>query len=169
MLVLGIDPGAATTGYGIVANARSGVLAHHGHGVIKTPAGEEPHRRLAMIYEELSALIRETKPDVVALEELFFKNNITTGIAVAQARGVMLLAVAHADLPVASYKPAQVKQAVVGVGRATKQQVQFMTKTLLGLADVPKPDDAADGLAVAICHVHRGPAESRLLSALSAQ
>ena len=159
MLVLGLDPGTATTGYGLVANARSGVLAHHGHGIISTPAGEEPHKRLARIYDELSALIRESSPDVVAIEELFFKQNITTGIAVAQARGVMLLAGG----------PAEVKQGVVGVGRATKDQVRFMTKTLLGLPDRPKPDDAADGLAIAICHVHRGPAESRLLSALSAQ
>lgn len=169
MLVLGIDPGTATTGYGLVANARSGVLAHHGHGVILTPAGEEAHLRLARIYDQLAALIRETSPDAVAVEELFFKQNISTGIAVAQARGVVLLAAAHADLPVAGYKPAEVKQAVVGVGRASKDQVRFMTKTLLGLPDLPKPDDAADGLAVAICHVHRGPAESRLLSALSAQ
>ena len=169
MLVLGLDPGTATTGYGLVANARSGVLAHHGHGIISTPAGEEPHKRLARIYDELSALIRDSSPDVVAIEELFFKQNITTGIAVAQARGVMLLAAAHADLPVASYKPAEVKQGVVGVGRATKDQVRFMTKTLLGLPGRPKPDDAADGLAIAICHVHRGPAESRLLSAVSAQ
>ncbi len=169
MLVLGVDPGTATTGYGLVANARKGVLEHHGHGVILTPAGEEPHKRLALIYDQLSAIIRETSPDAMALEELFFKQNITTGIAVAQARGVILLAAAHADLPVAGYKPAEVKQGVVGVGRASKDQMRFMTKTLLGLRDLPKPDDAADGLAVAICHVHRGPAESRLLSALSAQ
>ncbi|MDA1192338.1 MAG: crossover junction endodeoxyribonuclease RuvC [Candidatus Poribacteria bacterium] len=167
MRVLGVDPGTATTGYGVVALGSRTTLKHEAHGVITTPTNLSPEKRLALIYEGLTTIIREYEPDVVAIEELFFKNNITTGIKVAQARGIAMLAAAHAGLEVAHYKPAEVKQGIAGVGNATKEQIRYMTKVLLGLPDKPKPDDAADGLAIAICHLYRGRAQARLNAALS--
>ena len=162
MVVLGIDPGTARTGYGVVALNDRGSLESRAHGVVSTSPSLSPEARLAEIYDALSALIREHRPDIVAIEEIFFKNNVTTGIGVAQARGVAMLAAAHAGISVVGYKPAEVKQAVVGVGRATKDQMRYMTRVLLGLREKPKPDDAADGLAVAICHLHRAPAVARI-------
>ena len=121
-------------------------------GAITTPAGMDFSARLEIIYEDMKQLLEVAKPDVVAIEELFFGQNVTTGIGVAQSRGVILLAIRQAGVPVYSYKPMQVKQAVVGYGNATKHQVQDMTKRLLQLSTMPKPDDAADAIAIALCH-----------------
>ncbi len=153
MIVLGIDPGIATVGFGLV-RSENGKPAHIRHGVIRTPAGMELSQRLLMLHEDLNELIEAFKPDAMAVEELFFGNNVTTGINVAHGRGIILLAAAKHRLPVSEYKPSQVKQAVVGYGKAEKQQMMEMTRSLLRLRALPRPDDAADALAVAICHVH---------------
>ncbi len=151
MRVLGVDPGTATTGYGVVDND-NGNLKLRSYGAILTPAGHPLPERLAMVYAELSRLIAEQRPDAVAVEELFFQKNARTALAVGQARGVVLLAAQHAGLRVYEYTPLQVKDAVVGYGKATKDQVQQMVALLLGLDFVPRPDDAADAIAIAICH-----------------
>ena len=151
MRILGIDPGYGITGFGVIEAERGrSVLLQC--GAITTPAGMDFSARLEIIYEDMRQLLEATKPDAVAIEELFFGQNVTTGIGVAQARGVVLLAIRQAGLEVTSYKPMQVKQAVVGYGNATKHQVQDMTKRLLGLSAMPKPDDAADAIAIALCH-----------------
>ena len=151
MRILGIDPGYGITGFGLV-DAQRGQFQLLRCGAITTPAGMDFSARLEIIYEDMKKLLEMAKPDVVAIEELFFGQNVTTGIGVAQARGVVLLAIRQAGLEVTAYKPMQVKQAVVGYGNATKHQVQDMTKRLLGLAEMPKPDDAADAIAIALCH-----------------
>ena len=151
MRILGIDPGYGITGFGIV-DAQRGKTQLLGCGVITTPAGMDFSARLEIIYNDMRDLLEKAKPEAVAIEELFFGQNVTTGIGVAQSRGVILLAIRQAGLPVFSYKPSQVKQAVVGYGNATKHQVQDMTKRLLGLETMPKPDDAADAIAIALCH-----------------
>ena len=151
MRILGIDPGYGITGFGLI-EADRGRCALVRCGAITTPAGMDFSARLEIIYEDMRQLLELTKPDAVAIEELFFGQNVTTGIGVAQARGVVLLAIRQAGLEVTAYKPMQVKQAVVGYGNATKHQVQDMTKRLLGLAEMPKPDDAADAIAIALCH-----------------
>lgn len=151
MRILGIDPGYGITGFGII-EAERGNAQLVGCGAITTPAGMDFSARLEIIYEDMRKLLQEAKPDAVAIEELFFGQNVTTGIGVAQSRGVILLAIRQAGLEVTSYKPMQVKQAVVGYGNATKHQVQDMTKRLLHLAQLPKPDDAADAIAIALCH-----------------
>ena len=151
MRILGIDPGYGITGFGIIDADRSNCTLA-GCGAITTPAGADFSARLEMIYEDMKSLLEKTKPDAVAIEELFFGQNVTTGIGVAQSRGVILLAIRQAGLQVYSYKPMQVKQAVVGYGNATKHQVQDMTKRLLHLEKMPKPDDAADAIAIALCH-----------------
>ena len=151
MRILGIDPGYGITGFGVVDTER-GQSKLVTCGAITTPAGMDFSARLEIIYEDMRRLLAETKPDAVAIEELFFGQNVTTGIGVAQSRGVILLAVRQAGLEVTSYKPMQVKQAVVGYGNATKHQVQDMTKRLLNLSVMPKPDDAADAIAIALCH-----------------
>ena len=151
MRILGIDPGYGITGFGIVEAQRSRTQLL-GCGAITTPAGMDFSARLEIIYNDMCQLLEKAKPDAVAIEELFFGQNVTTGIGVAQSRGVILLAIRQAGLPVFSYKPSQVKQAVVGYGNATKHQVQDMTKRLLGLEAMPKPDDAADAIAIALCH-----------------
>jgi crossover junction endodeoxyribonuclease RuvC len=174
MLVLGLDPGLAITGYGLVREAASnsgsrGILASNQatpmarspgdlslveYGTVTTPAGQPLPDRLLSIHEELRALIDKHRPDVVAVEEMFFGRNVTTAMIVGQARGVAILAAARAGLPVREYKPTAVKQAVTGYGKASKSQMQEMVRLLLNLEDVPKPDDAADAVAVAICHVY---------------
>jgi crossover junction endodeoxyribonuclease RuvC len=154
MLVIGIDPGTATTGYGIVAEDPHGNLAAVTFGVIQTPAGDPMPSRLKYLYEQLSDLIALHRPDSSAVEKLFFQSNVKTAITVGQARGVILLSLANANLPVAEYTPLEIKQAVVGYGAADKNQVQQMVRALLSLEDIPRPDDAADALAVAICHIH---------------
>ncbi|MBR4098683.1 MAG: crossover junction endodeoxyribonuclease RuvC [Clostridium sp.] len=151
MRILGIDPGYGITGFGLV-DAQRGQFQLLRCGAITTPAGMDFSARLEIIYEDMRQLLEVAKPDVVAIEELFFGQNVTTGIGVAQSRGVILLAIRQAGLPVYQYKPMQVKQAVVGYGNATKHQVQDMTKRLLHLQAMPKPDDAADAIAIALCH-----------------
>ena len=151
MRILGIDPGYGITGFGIVDADRSNFRLV-GCGAITTPAGMDFSARLEIIYEDMRKLLQQAKPEAVAIEELFFGQNVTTGIGVAQSRGVILLAIRQAGVPVFSYKPMQVKQAVVGYGNASKHQVQDMTKRLLKLSAMPKPDDAADAIAIALCH-----------------
>ena len=151
MRILGIDPGYGITGFGLV-DAQRGQFQLLRCGVITTPANTDFSWRLEVIYNDMVELLRVTKPDVVAIEELFFGQNVTTGIGVAQSRGVILLAIQQAGLKVHSYKPAQVKQSLVGYGNATKHQMQDMTKRLLHLQAMPKPDDAADAIAIALCH-----------------
>ena len=151
MRILGIDPGYGIIGFGLV-EAQRGQFQLLNCGAITTPAGMDFSARLEIIYEDMKKLLEVAKPDVVAIEELFFGQNVTTGIGVAQSRGVILLAIRQAGLQVYSYKPAQVKQSVVGYGNATKHQVQDMTKRLLHLEKLPKPDDAADAIAIALCH-----------------
>ncbi len=161
MIILGIDPGYAITGYAFVKV--DGVkLAALDYGVISTPAKTDFSLRLTAIFDGLAHLIELYQPDCMAIEELFFSRNTTTAIGTAQARGVAVLSAAKADLPVFEYTPMQVKVAVTGYGRADKKQVQEMVKTLLRLKKVPTPDDAADALAVAICHGHSGNRKSAL-------
>ena len=153
MTILGLDPGYATVGYGVVKynNYRFTPVQY---GVITTAAGQPLHHRLSEIYSDLCLLVDTFRPAEAAVEELFFNTNITTGIQVAHARGVMLLALAQKGLHPVSYTPSQVKQSVVGYGKAEKRQVMEMTRSMLGLAKLPRPDDAADALAIAICHGH---------------
>ena len=151
MRILGIDPGYGITGFGLVEAQRGQTRLLH-CGAITTPAGMDFPARLEIIYEDMRKLLELAKPQEVAIEELFFGQNVTTGIGVAQSRGVILLAVQQAGLPVHAYKPMQVKQAVVGYGNATKHQGVDMTRRLLGLSQMPKPDDAADAIAIALCH-----------------
>ncbi len=153
MLVLGIDPGTAITGYGLV-RSEDDALALADCGVITTPADLPMAQRLQMIFRDLTDLAAKWQPDAAAVEELFFSKNVRTALSVGQARGVVLLAVANAGLDVHEYTPLQVKQAIAGYGRASKGQVQEMVRMLLGLETVPQPDDAADAVAVAICHIH---------------
>ncbi len=151
MRILGIDPGYGITGFGLI-DAQRGNSQLLRCGAITTPAGMDFPIRLQMIYNDMTELLKLSKPDAVAIEELFFGQNVTTGIGVAQSRGVILLAIQQADVPIFQYKPMQVKQAVVGYGNATKHQVMDMTKRLLHLEKMPKPDDAADAIAIALCH-----------------
>ena len=151
MRILGIDPGYGIIGFGLIEADRTNYSLLR-CGAITTPAGMDFSARLEIIYEDMKQLLDVAKPDAVAIEELFFGQNVTTGIGVAQSRGVILLAIRQAGLEATSYKPAQIKQAVVGYGNATKHQVQDMTKRLLHLQAMPKPDDAADAIAIALCH-----------------
>jgi crossover junction endodeoxyribonuclease RuvC len=153
-LALGIDPGIATTGYGLVRLTPDGGLEAVNFGVVLTPPHTPAPERLLMLYRDLKELISVQRPDTCAVEKLFFQRNVSTAIAVGQARGVVLLAAAEAGLDVAEYTPNEVKQAVAGYGSAQKKQVQEMVRTLLLLPEIPKPDDAADALAVAITHLH---------------
>ena len=161
MLTLGIDPGTAIMGYGLVesgasVNARPGAeeLSMVEYGALVTPANTPLIERLPTLYDGLIELMNEYKPQAVAVEELFFNKNVRTALAVGHARGVVILAAAHSGIALAEYTPLQVKQAVVGYGRATKEQVQSMVKILLHMDHIPRPDDAADALAIAICHIH---------------
>ena len=160
MVILGIDPGVATIGFGLVRVER-GTNTLLQYGVITTPAGIPLSQRLLQISRDMDELLTQFKPDEMAVEELFFTKNITTGISVAHGRGVILLAAEKAGVPIYEYTPMQVKQAVVGYGGAQKRQVQLMTQRLLGMKEIPKPDDAADALALAICH---GRAATSLLN-----
>jgi crossover junction endodeoxyribonuclease RuvC len=155
MRVLGFDPGTATTGYGVV-EMRGTRLYHVAHGVITTAPGQPMEIRLALIFDDVHRLIREFSPNAVAIEQLFFTKNVTTGIGVAQARGVIALAAAQARLPIGEFSPREVKAAITGNGRADKRQMQSMVKVLLALEAAPKPDDAADALGIAICQLHAG-------------
>ena len=151
MRILGIDPGVATVGFGVIDSDRAQQQMIQ-YGAITTAAGLPLATRLVQIAADLEVLIRQFQPDEIAVEELFFSKNITTGIAVAHARGVILYTAERLQIPVYEYTPMQVKQAVVGYGLAEKQQVMDMTRRLLKLKAVPKPDDAADALAIPICH-----------------
>lgn len=153
MIILGIDPGTAITGYGVLSQDGN-YLRRIAFGAIRTKADQPIASRLLQIYQQLQQLIQEYHPEAVAVEELFFNKNVRTALAVGQARGVVLLAAAAANVTIAEYTPLQVKQAVVGYGRAEKIQVQEMVRVLLCLPEIPKPDDAADALAIAICHAH---------------
>jgi crossover junction endodeoxyribonuclease RuvC len=149
--ILGLDPGTATTGYGVV-DVIDGRLTAVAFGVITTSSKEAMPARLQSIYRQLSDLIAEYKPDTAGIEEVFFGRNITTAITVGQSRGVLLLALANADLSIGEYSPPKIKDAVTGYGKADKAQMQMMVRNLLDLEETPRPDDAADGLAVAITH-----------------
>ncbi len=155
MRILGIDPGLAIVGWGVIdyAGSRFRTVAY---GSIQTPAGMRTEERLARIFDGMNELIDKYRPDEMAVEELFFNTNITTGIRVAEARGVILAAAEKKGIRMQEYTPLQVKQSVVGYGRAEKKQVITMVTMLLGLKEAPKPDDTADALAIAICHAHSG-------------
>ena len=155
MRIIGIDPGYAIVGMGCV-DYEGNKFKVVEYGAITTEAGEDMTDRLKKIYDEVVEIITRAKPDALAIEELFFQNNQKTAINVAQARGVLILAAKNCGIPVFEYTPLQVKQAVVGYGRADKKQVQQMTKAILNLSEVPKPDDTADALALAVCHAHTG-------------
>jgi len=154
MRVLGIDPGTATIGYGLVQELPDGSLQAVAYGVITTPASAPMWERLKSIYGRVRALIDEHRPERASIEELFFARNVTTALTVAQGRGVILLALAEAGLPIAEYKPNEVKLSIAGYGGAKKPQMQEMIRILLGLEEIPRPDDAADALAVAITDLH---------------
>ena len=154
MLSLGIDPGTASLGYGFVQERNDGSLSSVYYGVIRTKADTAMPQRLKQIHDELMELIARHQPDRAAVEELFFARNVTTAITVAQARGVVLLALQNAGLPIAEYKPNTVKQSITGYGGADKSQMQEMVRLLLTLEKRPRPDDAADALAVAIADLH---------------
>lgn len=151
MIILGIDPGLAIVGFGVLEKIKNQTNVID-YGVITTPKEDTLPQRLEKIYKGMCALIDKYQPEQVALEELFFNTNITTGIAVAEARGVIILACINKGLKLFEYTPLQIKQALTGNGRADKHQVQFMVKAILKLNSIPKPDDAADGLAAALCH-----------------
>jgi crossover junction endodeoxyribonuclease RuvC len=154
MLSLGIDPGTAIVGYGFVKEWNDGSLEAIEYGVITTQAKTPMWERLKIIYDSLTELIQTRKPDRAGIEEMFFAKNVTTAITVAQGRGVILLAFAQASLPFSEYKPNEIKQAISGYGAAKKPQMQEMTRMLLGLDSIPRPDDAADALAIAITDLH---------------
>lgn len=151
MRILGIDPGYATIGFGLIEGERAQYRMVT-YGAITTPAGLPLSKRLYQIDRDMEELIGQLKPDVISVEELFFNTNITTGIAVAHGRGVILLAAERLGVPIFEYTPMQVKQAVAGYGGADKRQVMLMTQRLLNMKQIPRPDDAADALAIAICH-----------------
>lgn len=155
MIILGIDPGLAIVGWGVVEYSGSRFTTL-GYGSIETPAGMATEQRLSLIYDSLRKLIEKYKPEQMAIEELFFNTNLTTGIRVAEARGVIIMCAHRMGVKIFEYTPLQVKQAVVGYGRAEKKQVIAMVTMFLGLSKPPKPDDTADALAIAVCHAHSG-------------
>ena len=155
MIILGVDPGTAITGYGLV-DFQGNRFSPIEYDCVRTPAKMKLSDRLLILYRELEMVIEKYRPDRFAVEKLFFNTNARTALAVGQARGVVLLLGAMAGLQVYEYTPLEVKQAVVGYGRAEKEQVQYMVKAILCLPEIPKPDDVADALAVAICHAHYG-------------
>lgn len=152
MRILGIDPGTGILGFGVIDASGMNKAKLIDGGVITTPAKQEDSLRLLTIYEELTEIIKVTKPEVMAVEKLFFAQNVTTAMTVSQARGVVLLCGVQAGMPVYEYTPLQIKQALTGYGRAEKKQIQEMVRIVLGLNEIPKPDDCADALATAICH-----------------
>jgi crossover junction endodeoxyribonuclease RuvC len=166
VIVLGIDPGVANTGYGVVAHDRGRLVALDG-GVIVTRAGEEAGARLTEIHARVGELMDGYAPDAVAIEDLYFGANANSAFAVGQARGVIILAAGQRSIPTRSYTPQQVKAAVCGSGRAAKDQVQRMVQALLSLAELPRPDHAADALAVAICHANGAPLRGALRAAVA--
>ncbi len=151
MRILGLDPGIAIVGFGVI-DAERGQFRSLTYGAIRTPAGLALSERLEIIYQDMIQLLDSMQPEAVAVEELFFNTNITTGISVAHGRGILLLSCRQKGIPIYEYTPLQVKQSVVGYGRAEKKQVMEMVRQMLHLTEVPKPDDAADALAIALCH-----------------
>lgn len=164
MIILGIDPGYAILGYGIIEKKGNSFRPIH-YGAVTTPKDMPMDRRLEHLYDELREIIEEYRPQAASIEQLYFNNNAKTAINVGQARGVAVLACIKGGLEIAEYTPLQIKQALVGYGRADKKQVQFMVKTMLNLPSVPKPDDTADALAAAICHGHSADSRNRLKDA----
>ena len=153
MRILGIDPGIAIAGFGFIDKIGNKLVPVQ-YGCITTEAGTPQETRLMQVYDSAAALIDKYKPDAMAVEQLFFNRNVTTAFTVGQARGVIILAAAQRGIPVTEYTPMQVKQAIVGYGKAEKRQVQEMVKMFLKLSAIPKPDDVADALAIAVCHAH---------------
>jgi crossover junction endodeoxyribonuclease RuvC len=156
LIILGIDPGTAVTGYGVVSRSDDGAVSLLECGVIRTASRAPLPERLRDIYEGVNELLARHRPDAVAVEGVFFGKNVRTAVVLGHARGAILVAASLHQLEVAEYPPSEVKSAVVGNGRATKEQVQFMVQRLLRLREPPRPDDAADGVAVALCHCFRG-------------
>jgi len=154
MAVIGIDPGTAITGFGIIEEAQDGSLIPLAYGVIETPSNLEMPARLSILYDQLTEILLLHRPKSGAVEKLFFQRNVRTALSVGQARGVAILALHQQGVLLGEYTPLEVKQAVAGYGSADKRQVQMMVRTLLGLTEIPEPDDAADALAIAICHLH---------------
>lgn len=154
MLVIGIDPGTATTGYGLVHEDENGCLKAVDFGVIQTSSTQPMPHRLLKLHQDLRNVIHLHRPDSGAVEKLFFQKNVRTAISVGQGRGVAILALAEAQIKICEYSPLEIKQSVSGYGGADKAQMQQMVRILLNLPEIPKPDDAADALAVAICHIH---------------
>lgn len=161
-LVIGIDPGTASTGYGIVRQTQDGALEHVDFGLITTVPTIPMPERLERLHRSLSEILALHHPDCGAVEKLFFQRNVSTAMSVGQARGVLLLALAQANVEVHEYTPREIKQAIVGYGNASKAQIQDMVRMLLGLKANPRPDDAADALAVAICHLHSRGLQNRI-------
>lgn len=161
MRILGIDPGTAITGYGLI-ESKGYDLNPVAYGILDTQAGLPSSERLKQIYEQMAQLLEEAQADLVAVEQLFFNKNVRTALSVGEARGVILLAIADKGIPVVEYTPPQVKMAVTGYGKADKRQVQLMVRSILGLKKIPSPDDAADALAVAVCAAHSYSLEQRL-------
>lgn len=161
MKILGIDPGTAITGYACLEYSQ-GSFKLHKHGCIKTAAGKDLAERLHQIYRQVSRLMDDYQPEHIAMERQFFNRNVTSALFVGHASGVILLAAAERKIPVSMYTPLQVKMAVAGYGKADKKQIQYMVKNLVGLRKIPRPDDMADAIAVAICHVNRSSFNSRI-------
>lgn len=153
MIVVGIDPGLATVGFGVLRK-ENGSIVPVSYGCIRTSSEKETPQRLLEIYDEITALFEKYAPEVVAVERLFFTRNVTNAMSVSEARGVIFLAAQQKHIPIFEYTPKQVKQAITGSGAADKKQMQEMIKRLLGLPELPQPDDAADGLSIALCHIH---------------
>jgi crossover junction endodeoxyribonuclease RuvC len=153
MIIIGIDPGLATVGFGVIQKVEEKIIPVS-YGCIRTSAEKQTSERLLEIYNETKALFEKYNPQIVAIETLFFNKNVTSAMRVSEARGVILLAAQQKQIPLFEYTPAQIKQAITGTGHADKQQMQEMITRLLGLDELPRPDDAADGLSIALCHIH---------------
>lgn len=153
MIVIGIDPGLATVGFGVIKTDAEKVTPIS-YGCIRTSANKQTPQRLLEIFNEITILFEKYNPDAAAVEKLFFSKNVTNGLSVSEARGVIFLAAQQQNIPIFEYTPNQVKQAITGSGRADKKQVQEMIRRLLGLDEIPQPDDAADGLSIALCHIN---------------
>ena len=153
MIIIGIDPGLATVGFGVIEKVEEKIIPVS-YGCIRTSAEKQTSERLLEIYNEIKTLFEKYDPQIVAIEKLFFNKNVTSAMSVSEARGVILLAAQQKQIPLFEYTPAQIKQAITGTGRADKRQMQEMIKRLLGLDELPRPDDAADGLSIALCHIH---------------
>lgn len=155
LVIMGVDPGSSVTGYGLVKTGRSDEISLLDYGIIKTDPGFQQKDKLKKIYDGLVKVLRKSKPDEFAIEEAFYSKNVKATMVMGQVRGVAILAAAQAKIPVAEYSPREIKQSTVGSGNASKSQVQFMVKNLLGLKEIPEPEDAADALAVALCHAQK--------------